>query len=321
MVKKLKMKFRLIDTEKVLDDSARRDNISGIALYEGGRRAVLCTDEGSKIIILKQVDQQKWKVVNSLDLLEGDQEADLESLAVHDGWLYVVGSHCARRKRAKSGKSRKKNRKRLTEFGAQPSRRIMARVRLDELTEHDPHVEYDDGSIWNQIQESQILAPFAAIPSKENGIDIEGIAIDNEEILLGFRGPVLRGNYAIAMRTKFRKNESELLFLDLGGRGIRDLCRVEPQQFLILAGPVGDEPTSYQVFSWDGKDHLEGKDFPDADGLTQIGEIPRHADYKEAKPEGIEVLSKKKGEVECVVVYDSAPVGAPIVFRLNSEIE
>lgn len=32
-----------------------------------------------------------------------------------------------------------------------------------------------------------------AIPSKDNGLDIEGLAVDGRRLLLGLRGPLLRG--------------------------------------------------------------------------------------------------------------------------------
>ncbi|MFO0119910.1 MAG: DUF3616 domain-containing protein, partial [Cyanobium sp.] len=38
-----------------------------------------------------------------------------------------------------------------------------------------------------------LIAPFLKIPSKENGLDIEGIAARAERLLVGLRGPVLRG--------------------------------------------------------------------------------------------------------------------------------
>ena len=114
----------------LLADSARRDNISGLALFDNDRRVALCTDEGASIVILEQVQEQTWRVVNTVSVLAEDSEADLESVAVDDQWLYAVGSHSARRKRAKPDKSRVKNRQRLKDFGAQPSHGFVHRERL-----------------------------------------------------------------------------------------------------------------------------------------------------------------------------------------------
>jgi hypothetical protein len=37
------------------------------------------------------------------------------------------------------------------------------------------------------------FGPYMAIPGKDNGFDIEGLAVDGHRLLLGLRGPVLRG--------------------------------------------------------------------------------------------------------------------------------
>src|SRR5262245_60839271 len=75
----------------------------------------------------------------------------------------------------------------------------------------------------------------------------------------GFRGPVLRENYTPVLRFTFAVPviESDLLYVNLGGRGIRDLTRARGG-LLVLAGPVGDGPGSYQLYFWDGKDCLPG---------------------------------------------------------------
>ncbi len=37
------------------------------------------------------------------------------------------------------------------------------------------------------------FGPCMAIPGKDNGLDIEGLAVDGRWLLLGLRGPLLRG--------------------------------------------------------------------------------------------------------------------------------
>ena len=101
---------------------------------------------------------------------------------------------------------------------------------------------------------------FTKIPSKENGIDIEGIASDGDKLYIGFRGPVLRGNYVPVMVIKDCDNPSdyELLFVNLDGNGIRDICKVE-DGFLIISGPMGDGVGNYQLYFWNGVDSIPGK--------------------------------------------------------------
>src|SRR5512141_1438607 len=43
------------------------------------------------------------------------------------------------------------------------------------------------------ISKDEHFAPFAEIPGKDNGLDIEGLAVTGNRVLLGLRGPVLRG--------------------------------------------------------------------------------------------------------------------------------
>ena len=142
-------------------------------------------------------------------------------------------SHAARRKRAKPDKFREKNRKRLKEVGAKRSRHILARIRLQDLFDSNPKVQDDKGAVWNEIHSSKILKPFTQIPRKENGVDIEGLAIDGDELLLCFRGSVLRWDCG-CHADRSSKKRSNLLYLDLGGWGIRDLCRIDRVDSLSL---------------------------------------------------------------------------------------
>ena len=65
---------------------------------------------------------------------------------------------------------------------------------------------------------------FGSIASKENGIDAEGLAVRDQKLYIGFRGPVLRGNFTPILRCRFGSpiTEPEVLFVSLGGRGVRD---------------------------------------------------------------------------------------------------
>jgi hypothetical protein len=119
-----------------------------------------------------------------------------------------------------------------------------------------------------------LIGPFlrADIPSKDNGLDIEGLAWDerNQRLLVGLRAPVLRGT-AVVLELQFEatfagKNREGLLrlkkigpngqvyrrhFLDLGGLSVRDLC-FDGDDLLILAGPALPIPFPPTVFRWLG---------------------------------------------------------------------
>ena len=79
----------------------------------------------------------------------------------------------------------------------------------------------------------------AAIPGKDNGFDIEGLAIYQNSIFLGLRGPVVRG-WAMILEIELEDSKPGLMklrkigeenkgykkhFIWLNGLGIRDLSR------------------------------------------------------------------------------------------------
>jgi hypothetical protein len=73
------------------------------------------------------------------------------------------------------------------------------------------------------IVNDPFLAPYVALPSKENGIDIEGIAATDKYLFVGFKGPVFRQNYVPILQLNHdfepvpADSGSPLLFVDLGG--------------------------------------------------------------------------------------------------------
>ena len=58
----------------------------------------------------------------------------------------------------------------------------------DELTKGLSAVAEDEGG-----KSDRHLSPWLALPGKDNGFDIEGVAVSGERVFLGLRGPVLRG--------------------------------------------------------------------------------------------------------------------------------
>jgi hypothetical protein len=104
---------------------------------------------------------------------------------------------------------------------------------------------------------------------------------------------------------------AELVFVNLGGRGFRDITHVN-HGFLILAGPIGDGSESYQVYFWDGEDCL-----PDSSGIVGkvelLGEVPPTVGMK---AEGLALLKESASEYEVMLVYDTARNGGPTRFRL-----
>jgi hypothetical protein len=53
------------------------------------------------------------------------------------------------------------------------------------------------GGLARWLRKDPHLAPFLKVPTKENGLDVEGIAVRGERVWLGLRGPVLDGQAVV----------------------------------------------------------------------------------------------------------------------------
>src|SRR4051812_22014015 len=195
---------------------------------------------------------------------DDEEEADVEGLARHGSFLWAVGSHSLRRKRIKPRHGDEKALRRLAAVTGQPNRQVLVRLPVavvDGLPTVVPEIELGGtrhraasfGAHGTDLRElladDDHLGPFLPLPSKDNGLDVEGIAVVGPRVYLGLRGPVLRG-WAVVLELRpeadpdapdrlrlapfddgrpYRKH-----VLDLQGLGVRDLC---PHQddLLVLA--------------------------------------------------------------------------------------
>ncbi len=215
------------------------------------------------------------------DLLDlpgaADEEADLEGMAVADDYLWVVGSHGLKRKNAKPERSHADNAKRLAKLSLDGNRRLLACFPIEPDAKGEPCLvkEAKDGRRAKRLkgdaehnQLTRLLAddphfgPYMAIPGKDNGFDIEGLAIDGNRLLLGLRGPVLRGWSAlIEIAVEERGDQLRLApldetgammrkhFLQLDGLGVRDLHFCGDDLY-ILAGPTMVLNGDIRIFKW-----------------------------------------------------------------------
>jgi hypothetical protein len=298
------------------------------AVGQMGQYLIVGSDEGTGnkknkniVQVLVRQEDNRYQVIDEIFLFKGDKdsgkEMDIEGIAVENSQIFVIGSHSRKRKRQKKEASYKKNRSAFTGKG---NKHEVSRERLYRLdVDSSMKVRKKDSiSLGELIRQHEVLAAFAKIPSKENGIDIEGIAIHSGLVYVGFRGPVFRDNYVPIMRFDFDDPEDtiELLFVNLGGRGIRDMARVAGG-FLILAGPVGDAIVSYQLFHWNGKDLVQGDNQKPGDEgkITYLGEI---GTPEGGKAEGLLVLNETdQSNYELIVIYDGVPNGMPMRYRVS----
>ena len=226
-----------------------------------------------------------------LDMPGGaDDEADLEGMACADGWLWVVGSHGLKRRNARADRSDADNAKRLRKVSLDANRRLLACVPIEPGGDGTPHLvrrardgrqamrlagDAKDNELTELLREDPHFGPFLAIPGKDNGLDIEGLALHGQRLLLGLRGPVLRGWSALLeLRVQPRGGTLRLAplddggtllrkhFLPLAGLGVRDLHFCGPDLYL-LAGPTMVLDGDIRVFRWaDAARQLSGNTEP-----------------------------------------------------------
>jgi len=284
-------------------------NISGVVVTE--QFMALVTDEGNQLELFK-LSTNGWQSLQVITLTKSLDEIDIEGLAWQKPYLYALGSHSAKRKKIKDSASQKENLKRLQETSPEVARQQLFRI---ELNSQFAATDIQSVSLQPLLEANPILKNFIGLPSKENGIDMEGLAIDHEgRLLIGLRGPVLRGNIGSIFRIETKKKrfeikKSKLLYFDAEGRGVRGLTET-PNGFLVLTGAMGDQPMSYQVYRWNGKNALAGSDAKDSD-FSYLCDLP---DSK-GKPEGIQFLKQSPQHIEFMIVEDGLNQGQPTSYR------
>ena len=242
-------------------------------------------------------------------------EVDAEGMAWDGRHLWIVASHSLKRTQPKAKKSNPENFKRLEEVEADGNRYLLGRLPLDErgdllnlaaaTTKHCAArlpCDLFGSALLKELRKDKLLARYLPatrekskernLPGKDNGLDIEGLAVVGpDHLLIGLRGPVLRG-LALALEVrlacgtppgddkpaslrlkkigarKYRRLAFQFgEFNDpdkpedpgepqepaaRGGLGVRDLCFDENGDLLILAGPTMVLPWPVQVFRWPG---------------------------------------------------------------------
>lgn len=262
-------------------------NLSGAAVT--GEWLWVAGDEACAVDRLRRLDKlggetlrfgggQSFPLSDLLDLPgEPDEEADLEGMDVSEGFLWIVGSHGFKRRNAKAARSDAENAKRLTKVKLDGNRRLLACLPIEQGSSGEPGLvrlasdgrralrlkgDAVDNVLTTLLADDPHFGAYMAIPGKDNGFDIEGLAVDGNRLLLGLRGPVLRGWSAlleIAVEPKgdylqmvpldgngtlLRKH-----FLQLGGLGVRDL-HLSGDDLYLLAGPTMVLNGEIRLFKW-----------------------------------------------------------------------
>lgn len=220
-------------------------------------------------------------------------ELDLESIDLADGVLWLCGSHCRVRKKSAGNTG-------ADEVTTPLSRSVLAALTLSasgrEIERARALPFEGEGSLRHALGTDPFLTPFLDFPTKENGIDIEGIVAHGDSVYLGMRGPVIDGR-AVIVRLRLDDDlairHHELCVLDLGGLGVRDLAR-GPSSLLVLAGPMGEPTAPFHLHAWQ----------PGSSPAEQSTHVVLTFPDDGEKPEGICMLTRD-GEPGLLVVYDN----------------
>ncbi len=317
------------------------------ALVKAGKYLFLAGDEGASLERLKKTKKgfSKHKTFSLGDYIplsgKEQSEIDIEGLDFENHYLWVAGSHSLKRKQPQEEDSRKEQIKDLSRVIAEPNRFILARIPLVKnrktgkytLKKTCPHPDHPGkkltaarltghkktNRLMKALQKDKHLKHFLSIPGKDNGLDIEGLALDRERLFLGLRGPVLRG-WAMVLEIKTKKLGKRRLglkkigskglvykkhFLDLSGMGIRDITPAG-KDFLLLAGPTMDLDGTIALFRWKNalpKTRHSQQSLVQRKQIKRIMDIPHGVGENAGKDraEGMTLVSNHN----LMVVYDS----------------
>jgi hypothetical protein len=233
-------------------------------------------------------------------------ELDAEAVAYDRGFFYIAGSHGAPRN---------------PKAAIDPSRFYIVRFRVNERT-GKPRFRISDemvdttaivksSALREVIRNTAEIGPFAEKPLSENGVNIEGLAVRDDRMYLGFRGPSVNErafilNVAVNGAFGNAPMDPHVHTLKLGAdTGIRDLATLRKSPgMLILAGPVGASGP-YSVHYWDGQS-------AETKPLATLGGIPAGG-----KPETLLVLSESNPkQFRVLVLIESIANASPLEFLI-----
>ena len=277
-----------------------------------------------------------FRLPQKVKSVKNQPEVDVEGLAYADGYLWLVGSHSLIRRKPTLDDGPKKAQQQLQQVNRRGNRYLLARIPVEEtngipmlvkkVTEDGTkrraaqlHGDDCGNDLTEALRRDDHLGSYLSIPGKDNGFDIEGLAMVGKRIFLGLRGPVVRG-WAVILEiaVKEHSRHASLLqlrsigpqgrlyrkhFLHLEGLGIRDLC-AQGSDLLILAGPTMSLEGPVRVFRWKGGADPNGESMVPREKLDHLLDVPHGQDTGHA--EGMTLLSLDGGPANLLlVVYDS----------------
>jgi len=284
-------------------------------------------------------DHRSYRLADFVTLPQHDKpdtEVDLEGIDLqwlsHDtGYLWLVGSHSRARTRVKDDDSENRAIEKLETVTLDENRCVLLRIPVligaEGLPNLVPSCKNPAGGaavitagrltdLAAKLAQDKHFGPFTKNPGKDNGLDIEGLAVTGNRIYIGFRGPVLRGwacvlelsvepagRLTTGQALQLHKDPERFAkhFLDLGGLGVRDLT-VDGDDLIVLAGPTMLLDGPVRLLRWPGGAKAGAAQLVRADELELIHELPYGTGNDHA--EGFGIVRSADGQ-QLVVAYDS----------------
>ncbi|WP_338760982.1 DUF3616 domain-containing protein [Bernardetia sp. ABR2-2B] len=356
-----RIRFYLNDELNPLDDKIR-DDISSVV--RTGKNIWIAFDESlglERLELVTFADNQQsykkhahFKLEDYIDLVD-DSEVDIEGLAYDDYYLWLTGSQSKKRNDVDKEDDLKEQIDDLSELQYDYNRYTLARIPCVpnketgdwELHKETPHPENKDitlraaqlkrgkkhTQLSKKLSKDRHFEKFMDLPCKENGFDIEGLAVNGDRIFLGMRGPVLRGWATIVEiqvketkkgKLKLKKIGEEIdgktmkyrkHFLDLKGMGIRELC-LQTDDLLILGGPTMDLDGTISLYRI--KDGLKDEEYSITPEVERLFDVVKGAEIKKGKDKAEGIAPMPNGDL--LVVYD-APVDDRLIGETDIEMD
>ncbi len=303
-----------------------RQSASGIActVTPGQQRVCLVVfDEGTQAGFATVKERALLPDPQALSFTGLVGELDAEGAATDGQFVYVTGSHSAKR----------------ADCASNPGSRLVLRLRMDPVTGRAlPSSQVVSGRLWALMQAQPELQPFvgerkclgtkpppkAPLLQGQQGINIEGLALQGGRLVFGFRGPVIDGaafTLAVDAKALFEGGDAkpQVTRLVLGAhRGIRDMVAVS-DGVLILAGPDDDgdsDGAGWAIFHWDGSPSSQIKS-PKPLARLDVGGVKQRACDVQIKPEALSVLTETPRGYQLLVISDGLCDGGPLLFKVS----
>jgi hypothetical protein len=212
-------------------DAPLPHDISAVAVV--GRTLFAACDETATVELLVRTSegdyhqQENIALADHFDLPDGPGgEMDIEGLAIAGDFLWIAGSHSL--KRDKPDLASDDNAEALDELediDRNANRYFLGRLPLvvDRGGMHCPAgakakagrsgpaclkmKSQGRNALTKVLHRDRHLAPSVSMPCKENGFDIEGLAVKDDRVFLGLRRPVLSG-WAVIVELMLKGGEA-----------------------------------------------------------------------------------------------------------------